>query len=154
MAATPMTAPRAPRSTKADATKGQLELDDIQSIIVGAYGRLPAASYLMLTIEDAARARTWAGELSTRVRNAGQGPPNEGPCINVAFTFCGLRRLQLVDQALRGFGAEEAACGFDVGALRVHGRRCGRGLSGRCDRPPDCTRPQTRYCRMLSQGQI
>lgn len=106
MAATPMTAPRAPRSTKADATKGQLELDDIQSIIVGAYGRLPAASYLMLTIEDAARARTWAGELSTRVRNAGQGPPNEGPCINVAFTFCGLRRLQLVDQALRGFSRE------------------------------------------------
>ena len=86
--------------------KSQLELDDIQSIIVGAYSRLRAASFVMLAIEDPARARAWVGDLPTRVRRAAEGVPDEGPCVNVAFTFRGLERLELVDQARRGFSRE------------------------------------------------
>ncbi len=93
-------------SMTAEANKSELELEDIQSIIVGAYGGLRAASYLMLTIKDAERARAWVGDLSGRVRHAKQGPPKESPSVNVAFTLSGLQKLQLAEQALRGFSRE------------------------------------------------
>ncbi len=86
--------------------KQRLELGDIQAILVGSYPKLRAASYAMLSVQDPARARKWVRDLSTRVRRASQGVPDTGTCINVAFTFAGLERLELVAQARRGFSRE------------------------------------------------
>lgn len=80
----------------------ELDLDDIQGIIVGAYPRLRAASYLMLKINDPAATRGWLRELA--VHKASDGIPGaEGACVNVAFTYPGLRKLELAAQALKGF---------------------------------------------------
>lgn len=79
------------------------DLDDIQGIIVGAYPRLRAASYVLLEIRDPAAARPWLRELAGEVHKASSGVPEKGPCVNVAFTYPGLEKLELAAQALKGF---------------------------------------------------
>ncbi len=93
-----------------------LDLYDIQGNVVRAYGRynFPVARYVLLHVKefqgDAGRA--FVGELAERVTtsvNWGEGPnPVAKPLatVNVAFTYTGLKRLQVPRASLMGFPME------------------------------------------------
>jgi hypothetical protein len=51
-----------------------LELDDIQGLIARGYPDLKAASYVLVQIDDAVRARAWLGSLSSLVTPAPARP--------------------------------------------------------------------------------
>lgn len=79
-----------------------LDTADMQGLVARAYGHLPVARYLLLGIEDPAGARRWLSELAGAVETAASGR-SQDPCVNVAFTWSGLRRLGLPDDALATF---------------------------------------------------
>lgn len=73
-----------------------LETGDMQALIRRAYGELPFARYMFLSIGDAASARAWLGTIASEVTTAAvDGEDIKGPCINVAITGPGLLRLGL-----------------------------------------------------------
>ena len=84
-----------------------VDLDDIQGLIARGYGKLPAACFLLLRIDDPAAARRWlaavAGEIAT-----GRTSPDEA-AVHVAFTHPGLASLGLHPEALAVFPLEFAA---------------------------------------------
>ena len=80
----------------------QLDRDDIQGIIVGAYGDLPAARYVLLEIREPSAARSWLRKLSDEVyKMIDHSRKKEGPRVNVAFTYSGLF-LEPLSAELRG----------------------------------------------------
>src|SRR6266567_2349201 len=93
-----------------------LELDDIQGLIVRAYADLKAAAYVLLQVDDAAAARGWLQEVVSQVTPAPAHPSNTA--INVAFTFSGIQKLGLGEDALAQFPNE-----FSAGMTTPHRRR-------------------------------
>ena len=93
-----------------------LELDDIQGLIARGYPNLKAASYVVLQIDDAVRARPWLADLATQV-TPGPAKPTDN-ALNVAVTVSGLRKLGLAEDALGLFSNE-----FSAGMLTPHRRR-------------------------------
>ena len=83
----------------------ELDFPNIQGFVVRGY-RLPAAGYLFLRIEDAAKARAFLGDVIPQVITAERWDvkPNSG--INLAFSYEGLRALGVSDSSLAGFPAE------------------------------------------------
>jgi Dyp-type peroxidase family len=81
-----------------------LELSDIQGLVFSGYAKKPFAEYLMLEVEDAARARRWLRGLSQQI-TTGADRPSE-LCLNIAFTAHGLAALGLDDDALQSFPIE------------------------------------------------
>ncbi|MBV8885692.1 MAG: Dyp-type peroxidase [Chroococcidiopsidaceae cyanobacterium CP_BM_RX_35] len=81
-----------------------LELQDIQGIIVRGYSNLDAACFVLLGIRDAVATRRWLSTLSDQIQN-GQDRPSE-TCLNIAFTFEGLKALGLDQQTLDTFPTE------------------------------------------------
>jgi len=81
-----------------------VETDDVQGLVLQGYGKLRAASYLVLRLTDGPRARSWLAtvlpELST-----GRSRPTGG-ALNAAFTAMGLRRLGLPESTISGFSLE------------------------------------------------
>jgi Dyp-type peroxidase family len=82
----------------------RLELDDIQGIIVRGYGSLKGASFVLLRIQDESATRRWLGELA--VRSGASRPTESDTCVNVAFTYAGLKKLGLDGGALDMFPPE------------------------------------------------
>lgn len=81
-----------------------LEVDDIQGIIVRGYANLNAACFVLLRIGDASKAKPWLAEIAGKVQDGTTNPANT--CLNIAFTFEGLRTLGLDSQALALFSNE------------------------------------------------
>ena len=79
-----------------------LELADMQGLVARAYGRLPFARYVVGRIGDPAAARSWLAGIARDVCTADQSE-DDGPSLNIAFTWDGLRRLGLADDALASF---------------------------------------------------
>src|SRR5713101_9045918 len=76
------------------------ELNDIQGIILRAYGRLPFACYIFLKIDDPIKAKTWlrelvdAGEITTALYRE-KREERLTPHLNIAVSATGLRALGL-----------------------------------------------------------
>jgi len=81
-----------------------LEIDDIQGIVLFAYGRLRSACYLLLRITRPAAARSWLASLD--VRSARFDPAQTDRAINIAFTAAGLSQLGLSDTLAGEFAGE------------------------------------------------
>src|SRR5256885_16559055 len=96
-----------------------LERDDIQGIVARAYPELPAANYLLLSIEDGAAAARRLGTLADTVSAGAERP--EAVAVNVAFTSHGLARLGLPPQVLQMFSMP-----FLAGRARPAARRAAR----------------------------
>jgi Dyp-type peroxidase family len=97
-----MTSAAEPTSLVGRNVDGGLELDDIQGIVLQGYGKLNAAAFVLLSIEDAARAKTWLAKLPLRSTRS-EGTES---AVNVAFTTQGLRGLGVDEQVLRSFPTE------------------------------------------------
>jgi Dyp-type peroxidase family len=93
-----------------------LELDDIQGLIARGYPDLKVASYVLVQIDDAVRARAWLGSLSSQVTPAPARPTDSA--LNVAVTVSGLRKIGLTADALGQFSNE-----FSAGMITPHRRR-------------------------------
>lgn len=82
-----------------------LDLPRIQGFVVRGY-RLPFARYLFLRIDDVTRAATWIAQITEDVLTAAPWSEKPESGVNVAFTYAGLRTLQLPDASLAGFPEE------------------------------------------------
>jgi len=82
----------------------ELEFQDMQGFIARGYGNLPAASYLVLTLEEGTAARAWLEGLIPRVTPADVRP--DARALHVAFTSDGLRALGLDETSLQSFSRE------------------------------------------------
>jgi Dyp-type peroxidase family len=93
-----------------------IDRDDIQGLIARGYPNLTAASYLLLRVDDAARARAWLGQLQGQV-TPGSARPDD-TALNIALTARGLAQLGLPADALNQFSNE-----FTAGMITPHRRR-------------------------------
>jgi Dyp-type peroxidase family len=91
-----------------------LALNDIQGLVARGYGNLPAARFLLVSIEDAAAARRW---LRTVPVTRGDERPDDA-ALNLALTSSGLERLALDPAVLAMFSNE-----FVAGMTTPHRRR-------------------------------
>jgi Dyp-type peroxidase family len=81
-----------------------LQLEDIQGIILHGYGKLAAAGFLLLAIDDAHAARHWLATLD--IRTSAQPLSADDSCTQIAFTRTGLSRLGLDDATLGMFAGQ------------------------------------------------
>src|SRR5438270_9385340 len=79
-----------------------LDTADMQGLVARAYGNLPFARYVLCRVGDPAAARAWLAGVAGDVFTADR-PESGGPCLNLAFTWVGLRRLGLAEDALATF---------------------------------------------------
>jgi Dyp-type peroxidase family len=93
-----------------------LELDDIQGLVARGYGTLPAATFVLLRIDDPAAARAWLGAMAGEVATAERGDRSQA--VHVALSSSGLRGLGLPEGSLAGFPDE-----FAGGMTTDHRRR-------------------------------
>lgn len=92
----------------------ELDLSDIQGHILRAYARFgyPKGRYVFLNIRHSARARQFVGRITQRVTTAvnwGSGPNAVQPpdcAVNIAFTYQGLKELELPRASLVDFSPE------------------------------------------------
>ena len=93
-----------------------LDLDDIQGLIARGYPDLTAARYVLLQIDNAAKARGWLGGLAAQIT---PGPAKPGDiALNLAVTASGLNKLGLPAPTLALFSNE-----FTTGMTTAHRRR-------------------------------
>lgn len=78
-----------------------LELDDIQGLITFGYGHLEYASYLFLSIRDAAQARAWLKRVAPQVTPACSEKGTQA--VHIAFTSAGLAQIGLPGGSLKTF---------------------------------------------------
>lgn len=78
-----------------------LELDAMQGLIARGYGTLPVASYVLLGVDDAARARGWLDSVRSSLTSASDRPTQVA--LNLALTMPGLRALGVSDSQLATF---------------------------------------------------
>ncbi|MGY4647784.1 Dyp-type peroxidase [Mycobacterium sp. URHB0021] len=81
-----------------------LKLNEIQGAILHGYGALDNACFLLLAIDDGARARNWLGRL--KLRDSQVRPESSDTCTNVAFTATGLAKLGLPQEQLAMLAGE------------------------------------------------
>jgi deferrochelatase/peroxidase EfeB len=77
---------------------------DMQGLLRFGYGKLTAACFLLLRIDDAAAARNWLA--SAPVSSAEVQTPPPSRTLQIAFTRQGLTKLDMPDAILQGFSAE------------------------------------------------
>ncbi|MBA3946556.1 MAG: Dyp-type peroxidase [Herpetosiphonaceae bacterium] len=82
-----------------------LELDDIQGLTVRGYN-LPVGRYIFLQITDAGKAQQWLAQIAAEITNATPRPDKLPACVNVAFSYNGLRALGLPQPSLDTFADE------------------------------------------------
>jgi Dyp-type peroxidase family len=82
-----------------------LDLDRIQGFVVRGY-RLPFARYLFLRIDDVNLAAAWIAEITPEVMTAAPWSEKPSSGVNIAFSYAGLRVLDLPDASLAGFPEE------------------------------------------------
>jgi len=85
---------------------GDVVLDEIQGLVRTGFKALTSARYLLFAVDDLQAARRWLGGLS--VTSAGHRPADERPtrAVNIAFTYAGLKKLQLDQRALGDLSEE------------------------------------------------
>ena len=91
-----------------------LDLLDIQGHVIRAYGRFgyPVARYVFLNIADGAKGRAFVGSVTNKVTTAvnwGSGPGEIAQpawTVNMAFSYQGLKELDLPRASLIGFSPE------------------------------------------------
>jgi len=83
-----------------------LEITDLQGLLASGFGKLRAAAYLVLNVQNPARAKAWMRELATRLTTA-EGPAST-TAVNIALTHSGLRQLGLSPALLQAFPTEFA----------------------------------------------
>jgi Dyp-type peroxidase family len=83
----------------------ELDLPRIQGFVVRGYA-LPFAGYLFLRIADVTRAAAWISELTEEVLTAAPWAEKPQSGVNIAFSYSGLRVLELPDACLAGFPEE------------------------------------------------
>ena len=81
-----------------------LEREDVQGLVIRAYGHLPAACYLLAQLGDAARARAWLRAVAATVDDGRERPSERA--VNVALTPSGLERLGVPAPTLGAFAHE------------------------------------------------
>lgn len=88
----------------------ELEYEDIQGLIFRGYGTLPAASFVLLRIEErhTENAKNWLKNLVGDITNA-ESKKKRVAAVHVAFTLQGLRWLGLVE------GQTHFSCEFEDG---------------------------------------
>lgn len=92
----------------------ELDLPDIQGNVIRPYGRVgyPVGRYVFYNIQDATRGRGFVAALSARVTTSvdwGPGPdqrPQPDWTLNLAFSYQGLKSLDLPVASLMGFSPE------------------------------------------------
>lgn len=82
-----------------------LDLPRIQGFVVRGY-RLPFACYLFLGIDDVARAAAWIAQITEDVLTAAPWSQKPESGVNIAFSYSGLRALELPDASLAAFPEE------------------------------------------------
>ena len=88
----------------AAAVTPSLEVDDVQGLIVRAYGDLPAATFLLLEVADRAAARAWVRATADVVTRGTERRPDRA--VQLALTSTGLVALG-VEQSVVGLFANE-----------------------------------------------
>src|SRR5712672_2385034 len=102
-----------------------LEIDDIQVIILRGYGQFAASRFVLLKIEDSAKAKRWLGQIAPEIGcGLDVGP---GPVLNLAISYEGLKALGLKEANLATF-----LPAFREGMVTPHRRRL-LGDQGRSD---------------------
>jgi Dyp-type peroxidase family len=88
----------------------RLDIEDIQGIVLRAYGDLRHAAYLFLHVEDPGRARSWLRDLYGEITRAcdvvDKGKVRGVQRMNVAFSVPGLEALGMDEDALTSFPDE------------------------------------------------
>lgn len=92
----------------------ELDLLDIQGNVIRAYGRynFPFARYVFLNIRNGKRGREFVGEVTKQVTTAVKWDDGPNPIckpratVNIAFTYQGLKELELPRASLIGFSME------------------------------------------------
>ena len=82
----------------------QADYPDMQGLLRFGYGKLTAACFQLLRIDDASAARRWLSQVAVTSAEVQDPPPSQS--LQVAFTERGLRRLGISDEILNGFSAE------------------------------------------------
>jgi Dyp-type peroxidase family len=82
-----------------------LDLPRIQGFVVRGYA-FAVAGYLFLRIDDVNAAATWVSEITEDVQTAATWSVKPESGVNIAFSYAGLRRLELPDACLAGFPEE------------------------------------------------
>ncbi len=82
----------------------ELERQDIQSIIIRGHGNLKAAAYVLLHIKNSLMVKQWLGNLVEQVQTSNQKTSQH--CLNIAFTYEGLKALGLAPSILNTFPTE------------------------------------------------
>jgi len=80
----------------------ELDTTDMQGLVARAYGNLPFARYVFCHIGEPVAARAWLAEVAGQVFTADQSETDD-PCLNLALTWEGLRRLGLPEDDLATF---------------------------------------------------
>jgi len=93
-----------------------LDLDDIQGLVAAGFGKLRAATYLLLEISEPDAARDWLGSISERITPS--RPRADEHALNIALTPSGLLKLGLPEDRLALFPNE-----FLSGMTTLHRRR-------------------------------
>ena len=70
---------------------GRLERDDIQGLVASGYGHLREARYLLLAIDDPARAARWLGHVAGELTTS--HAKSRGSAVNLALAPSGLQKL-------------------------------------------------------------
>ena len=91
----------------------QLELEDIQGNVVKAYGRygFPQARYVFFRVDDAEKGRAFVGQIAplvtTSIPWSDKSPVGiPAVAVNIAFTYQGLRHLDVPQDTLHSFPDE------------------------------------------------
>jgi Dyp-type peroxidase family len=79
----------------------ELESQNIQGLVLSAYGHLPCATYMLLQVTDGAAARGWLGRIINEITTAERKRERES--VNIAFTREGLERLGLDAATIKTF---------------------------------------------------
>lgn len=84
----------------------EVEADDIQGIVFGGFGKLREARFLLLEVDDPARARAYLRALVVASAKELRHAESRGTAIQIAFTSRGLRALGLPEETIREFSRE------------------------------------------------
>lgn len=81
-----------------------LEKHDIQGLVLKGYGRMMHTRYAILRVDDPARAKAWLADIAPEISDGNHSARQT--CLNVAFTYPGLKALEMRDDNLRQFARE------------------------------------------------
>ncbi|HEX3150754.1 MAG TPA: hypothetical protein VHR66_21935 [Gemmataceae bacterium] len=93
-----------------------LEKHDIQGFVLRGYGKMRHTIYVLLHVDDAARAKAWLAQLSIDVTDGNQHPKHTA--LNLAVSCPGLEALGMSESSRRQFARE-----FREGLTEPHRQR-------------------------------